>query len=103
MRGLFVVAALVLAGCSTRVAPSPTVGAGAPRSRRGSPGADRPRGPGLAAIRVLCYLFSVSSRSATAAVMARLGSAGRRATRARARVVAATLRRDAPFSAEELA
>ena len=35
--------------------------------------------------------------------MARLGNAGRRATHARARVVAATLRRDAPFSAEELA
>ena len=42
------------------------------------------------------------SLSATAAVMARLGSAGRRTTPARARVVAATLRRDAPFSAEEV-
>src|SRR5437868_1837186 len=40
--------------------------------------------------------------SATAAVMARLGDAGRRMTPARARVVAATLRRDAPFSADEL-
>jgi len=34
--------------------------------------------------------------------MARLGDAGRRNTPARARVVAATLRRDAPFSAEEV-
>src|SRR5213083_449782 len=39
--------------------------------------------------------------AAAAAVMARLGDAGRRTTPARARVVAATLRRDAPFSAEE--
>ena len=37
-----------------------------------------------------------------AAVLARLGDAGRKATPARARVVAATLRRDAPFTAEEL-
>ena len=40
--------------------------------------------------------------AAAAAVMARLGDAGRRTTPARARVVAATLRRDAPFSAEEI-
>src|SRR5438552_18523795 len=40
--------------------------------------------------------------SSTAAVMARLGDAGRRNTPARARVVAATLRRDAPVSAEEV-
>jgi len=41
--------------------------------------------------------------SSTAAVMARLGDAGRKTTRARARVVAATLRRHSPFSAEEVA
>ena len=35
--------------------------------------------------------------------MDRLGDAGRKTTRARARVVAATLRRDAPFTADELA
>ena len=34
--------------------------------------------------------------------MARLGDAGRKNTPARARVVAATLRRDSPFTAEEL-
>jgi Fur family transcriptional regulator, ferric uptake regulator len=34
--------------------------------------------------------------------MARLGTAGRRTTPARARVVAATLRRHAPFTADEL-
>jgi len=37
-----------------------------------------------------------------AAVMARLGDAGRKSTPARARVVAATLRRDSPFTAEEV-
>src|SRR5438876_8929901 len=40
--------------------------------------------------------------SSTAAVMARLGDAGRKTTPARARVVAATLRRDSPFTAEEV-
>ncbi len=35
--------------------------------------------------------------------MARLGTAGRKATRERARVVAATFRREAPFTAQELA
>ena len=40
--------------------------------------------------------------TAAAAVMARIGDAGRKSTHARARVVAATLRRRSPFTAEEV-
>lgn len=42
------------------------------------------------------------SVASTAAVMARLGNAGRRNTPARASVVAATFRRHSPFTAEEV-